>query len=99
MRMCNLKLFIGRVRGIRVFGAGDVTVAGEAKTVEQWLAKSRDYLDDARKANAAGLYAIASKSNAQSPTSQMESCNGSTNICKASKRSQSGRAYFRRAVS
>lgn len=34
-------------------------MAGEARTVEQWLVKSSDYLDDARKANGAGLYAIA----------------------------------------
>lgn len=39
--------------------SGGVAVAGEARTVEQWLAKSSDYLDDGRQAYAAGLYAIA----------------------------------------
>lgn len=34
-------------------------MAGEARTIEQWLAKSDEYLDDARKASGAGLRSIA----------------------------------------
>lgn len=33
--------------------------AGEAKTIEQWLRKSEEYLADAQKANSAGMRTIA----------------------------------------